>query len=374
MKINFLLGSLILKDHKTGVHFYYEHLIQQMICNNKFDFKISAYESYNSLKNRYKARIPYEKFLLTSFKLARLFTYFLPIEIFFGKANVYICDGLCPITLFKSKKIFIIHDLMVYLYPNNYSLLLRLYLKKFFSEIYKADHVIAVSEATKKDIVKILGVPPAKISVIYNGVEKKEINNDALSIRIKSLFSNKYLFYVGDFRENKNIISAVKGYAEYITKNRDENLYFYIVGNNKGKTYENINKYVIDNGLEDKVIFLGYVSETEKVLLYKNALAFLFVSYYEGFGVPIIEAMLYKTPVITSNCSSMKEIATENSAILVNPNNIQDIAYAIEKVQDISTREALIKNGIMVSKKYTWENSYNQLQALLESFGKMENR
>ena len=131
MKINFLVGSLVLRENKTGVHLYYDNIIQKCILNHISDLKISVYESYKSLSKRYLREIPYQQYLCTSFRFARVLTYFLPIELFFGCADIYICDGLSPKTLFKSKRVFVIHDLMVYLYPQNYTFAMKVYLKFF---------------------------------------------------------------------------------------------------------------------------------------------------------------------------------------------------------------------------------------------------
>ena len=175
MKINFLIGSLVLREKKTGVHLYYENIIQKYISNHVYNFSVSVYESYASLRKRYAKKIPYEPYLNTSFRFARFLTYFFPIEFFFGRSEIYICDGLSPKTLFKSKRVFVIHDLMVYLYPQNYTFLMKMYLRSFFERAAKeADLVITVSETTKRDVVRILGVPESRVSVVYNGVESYE--------------------------------------------------------------------------------------------------------------------------------------------------------------------------------------------------------
>lgn len=357
MKINFLVGSLVLRENKTGVHLYYDNIIQKCILNHISDLKISVYESYKSLCKRYLREIPYQQYLCTSFRFARVLTYFLPIELFFGRSDIYICDGLSPKTVFKSKRVFVIHDLMVYLYPQNYTFAMKVYLKSFFERAAEeADLVITVSETTKRDVISILGVPEDRISVVYNGVER-HYSKDDVRDEIYHLVEKKYFFYIGDFRDNKNVISAIRAFEKYSQRNED--IYFFLAGNPKGKNYEHIKEYVHTKGLSSKILFLGYVSNDEKVFLYEHAHAFLFVSLYEGFGVPIIEAMLYHTPVITSKCSSMCEIAVEGSALLVDPTNIEDICSAMKAISDPLVRERLINQGRMIAARYTWDASYH---------------
>lgn len=360
MKINFLLGSLMFRKKKTGVHLYYYNLLLRYAKEYTDNYCISVYDCKSNVRPYIKKDFyGHVKF---SSKFVRILLYFIPVELIFGKSDVYVCDGLSPLTIFESKKIFVIHDLMVYLYPENYSFIKRCYLKYFFRHIHKADLVIAVSRQTQNDIVRLLHYPEEKIRVVYNGVEKttETQNNIKLSIDAKK----KYLFYIGDFRKNKNVINALKAYEMYISNTSDDIL-FYIAGNRKGHEYEILKKYILEKGLENKVIFLGYITEDEKALLFKNANAFIFVSLYEGFGVPIIEAMSYGIPVITSNCSSMKEIACENSALLVNPQNVVEIADAIEKVQDVKVRQRLVYNGYRIASKFTWDNAYEQFRNVI---------
>lgn len=358
MVINFLVGNLILRKNKTGVHLFHESIIRKFINAQESytDIKISTFGNKRN-KEKEIEFFSFHRFLLFSNKITRILSYFMPIEFFFGKADVYICDGLIPITLHKSCKVAVIHDLMVKIYPQNYKFLMKLYLNYYFFCAKRADYIIAVSNTTKKDIVKYLGVEERKIKVIYNGIELLNIKEKLKSIEnIRFDIRKKYLFYIGDLRKNKNLISAIKGFALYAKTNFDA--IFYIAGN-KNHEYKKLYNYVREHNLSHRVFFLGYVNDAEKFMLYKNAFAFLFVSYYEGFGVPILEAMACETPVISSNCSSMKEIA-EQAAILVEPDDVEEIAKAIHKLDDFLLRKSYIKKGKILTEIYTWDHSYHQ--------------
>lgn len=362
MKINFLIGKLIFRRRKTGVHVFHENILKEYIKRNReIPFFISAFTFF---KKKYKSD-PLYPFTCFKSKLVEIILYFLPIEIFFGKSDVYICDGFIPHTYYSSKKVAVVHDLMVKRYPENYKWIMKLYLYYYFYSIKRADVIIAVSETTKRDIVKYLKIELEKIYVVYNGIN---LNRSEIKIeKTENVLSKKYLFYIGDMRRNKNLLSAIKGFEKYIQDENDSEMSFYIAGSKKNE-YDNLYDYVKKKNIEKRVKFLGYVNENEKVLLYKNAFALLFVSYYEGFGIPILEAMFYEVPIITSDCSAMKEIAG-NAAVLVNPKDIQEISYAISQLNNSKTRLMYIDKGRKRVRKFTWENSYKQFYKVLQVIG-----
>lgn len=363
MKINFLIGSLILRNNKTGVHLFYENLVRKFILNNEYNIKISVYETKKSLKKRYKNKIPFFQYLNFSFKLSRLLVYFLPVEIFFKRSDVYICDGIIPWTFFKGYKIAVVHDLMVFKYPQNYSIIKKIYLKYYFWQIkYKADYIITVSETTKKDIIKYLGVKSEKIGIVYNGINKPLEIETIKNIKGYSL-NVKYFFSIGECRPNKNFLTAIKAFAKYKEQYKDE-VFLYLAGNNDTKYGNYLKQYVKEVGLLDSVIFLGYISEIEKISLYKYAKVFIFVSEYEGFGVPIIEAMNYGVPVITTKSSSLSEIA-KDAAILVEYNDEEAIKNALYDLNNNNKWNFYKEYGKKYCKRFSWDNAYRQFSNIL---------
>ncbi|NFH70316.1 glycosyltransferase family 4 protein [Clostridium botulinum] len=364
MKINFLNGNLIIRKNKSGVHFFHENIMRGLIKNG-INLKTSFFNftNKNTLLLEEKENNWIKDNIIQNKYLPRILTYILPIEFFFGKSDIYICDGWIPITICKSKKIAIVHDLMSKIYPENYSLIMKLYLSLFFVQVKKADRIIAVSDTTKKDIIKYLNISANKIDVVYNGVNLKYIKSiESDKSRININLNRKYILYIGEMRKNKNLISAIKAFELYCSIN-DDKCYFYIAGK-KSYEYENIINYIKNKPIKNRIIFLGYISEKEKIKLYKNSFAFIFISLYEGFGIPILEAMACKTPVITSDCSSMKEIA-DGSALLVSPTNINEICKMIEKLNDERFRKNIIKLGNLCVKKYQWKDSVSKFEKIL---------
>lgn len=363
--VSFLNGHLILREHKTGVHYFHEYVTKKIafMSNKKYKLKVSFFDRN---KEHYKEMKKKENKWITSYveisNAPRILSYILPIEFFFGKHDLYFCDGLFPHTLHKSKKVCLVHDLMVKIYPENYSLIRRAYLNLFFSKLKKADLILAVSENTKRDIMKYYHIPAAKIIVCYNGVnEKKEIfkSNKPTSFNIH----RKYLFYVGDMRKNKNLVRTVQGFLNFCEENKVKDLYFYIAGK-KSNDYQQICEILKKSKYGKQVKFLGYISGNDKEILYQNCESVVLLSLYEGFGMPIVEGMQYYKPVITSNCSSMKEVG-EGATVLADPKSIKDISRAIG---DIYFKRFVVDKAIYDKKlaKYNFDNVAEIINSAIE--------
>ncbi len=361
-KVNFLTGGLILRGNRTGVHEYHYRLVREAVKSGRYEISVSAFGSRKNLSRFAKGEI-FDGLVRYSFWFARALAYIFPIELFFGRSDVYICDGLVPLTLFRSKKVAVIHDLMVKKFKDFYSPLMRTYLNLYFWQCRRADVIIVNSESTKRDVIDILGIDEGRI---YNGYAGCKYVESVRDISSKPLNNSKgpYLLYVGDMRPNKNLLNAIKGYRAALDSMPE--LRFIIAGSKTGQ-YKILAEYVSASGVDEKVEFAGYVSEEEKTALYKGAYAFLFVSLYEGFGSPIVEAGLLGTPVITSNTSSMKEIA-EGVSILVDPRDTGEIAKAILSLRDERLRQKIITRQREQYSKFTWSATARNLFLAIDSF------
>lgn len=363
----FLNGHLILREHKTGVHYFHE-IVTRKIAQLDKSYRISVaffdHDGEHTSLMRKTNNKWVEEYSRICRRAPRILSYLLPIEMFFGKNDVYFCDGLFPHTFFKSKKICLVHDLMVKIYPQNYSILKRIYLELFFSKLKKADAIVCVSETTKKDIIRFYGVDPEKIVVCYNGIDEKQGYPSTLKLDDNSIDVTKnYLLYVGDMRKNKNLINTVKGFLMNVERYNNNDLYFYIAGKKNGE-FESIKKIVESSPYGNQVKFLGYISDGDKMKLYLSAKAIVLLSYYEGFGMPIIEGIQYGKPVITSNCSSMKEIG-EGIVLLADPNSPEDICETIHKIQsgEYEIDAEQYENAL---KKYTFDNVAQTINHIIE--------
>lgn len=366
-KVCFLNGHLILREHKTGVHYFHEYVTQRIaLKDKKYDLKVAFFDKKNEhskelQKQENKWLVPFVKINKNA---PRILSYIFPIEFFFGVNKVYLCDGLFPHTLCRAKRICIVHDLMVRIYPQNYSFIKKIYLELFFSKLKKADLIIAVSETTKKDIIKYYRVPEEKILVCYNGVNTKKTINEINNLRDTSIDINKkFLFYLGDMRKNKNLPNTVKGFLNFCDTNNVNDLFFYIAGK-KNDDYPNVLNELRGSAHANQVKFLGYISDNEKELLYRKCECVVLLSLYEGFGMPIVEGMSYYKPIITSNCSSMEEVGRD-AVVLADPENINDIGRAIGDVY----YKKFVVNKDLYGKKlemYNFDNVASIINAAIE--------
>lgn len=355
MKINFLTGSLALRSKRTGVHEVHRSLLRQWATGHPkdWDYTVSCLSGKPDMQDSFpETQFPeFKQAVRYSSSFVRVLAYFLPIELFFGRSDVYVCDGFVPHTIHAAKKVAFIHDMMFKKYPENYSILRSLFLRVYLHSCRRADRIIAVSESTKKDVVEYLDYPADKIDVVYNSflpsAAAPKIPDDALR-------NSKYLFYIGDMRRNKNLKNAIEAFR--LARKRDNDLVFYIAGSKTGE-YEDLVSLVEEYGMTSCVKFLGYVSEEEKAMYYKYAFALLFVSADEGFGLPIIEAAYYGTPVVTSNVSAMDEIG-KGKCLTVDPFDCEQIANAILSLEDTDVRSRVVSLQNELVDRFTPDKSY----------------
>ncbi|MFC1653808.1 glycosyltransferase family 4 protein [Patescibacteria group bacterium] len=266
----------------------------------------------------------------------------IPIEIFLKKVDIFHSwDWYTPGSN-KASLVTTIHDLTSIKYPQDTNPEITAQHKRSLQWVKKeAKAIIAVSEATKKDAIELLGIDEQKIHVIYEALpeEQKIKENKIISKKVKEKFKLNlpYFITVASQEPRKNLNRIIKAFKPF---NKKYNLV--LVGKSGFDQIEN----------HEGVIKTGYVSDDELAALYKNASCMVYTSLYEGFGLPILEAFYHKTPVVTSNISSMPEVSG-NAAVLVNPLSFEEITKGIEKA--ISQRSKFTDNGSKQLKKFSWD-------------------
>jgi glycosyltransferase involved in cell wall biosynthesis len=256
-----------------------------------------------------------------------------------------------------------IHDLKYLLFPG--------FFKNSFKMMYytwiirrgarQAESIIAISASTKKDLIS-LGVPAGKITVIHESVTLPAELVHRNSTLPAAIGSRPYLFFVGDNRPHKNISRIIASYQAIMKRlgEASPSLVF------AGAHFENLRARYANSALSRKLIFLGVVTEETLVNLYRGAIALVYPSLYEGFGLPILEAMSLGVPVITSDCSSLPEVAG-NAAILVNPRDINQLIEAmISVIQCKSDRQVLKRRGIRRAQEFSWDKAARKTLDLYE--------
>ncbi len=287
------------------------------------------------------------------------------------KADLVILPGI-TLYLFKiAQTIYFHHDLIEYHIPNQkwYKLFFR---KMVFPITLKlADRIVSVSKNTAEDIKKIFGISEEKISVIYNGVNVdlfRRLQRDEAKQYIAEKYNilDDFILYIGTLTlPQKNLLRLVDAYNSLVKRGRQEKL---VMVGEKGKDAYLIFKRVEELDLTDKIIFAGYIPDDDLPFFYNSASVFCFPSIYEGFGLPVLEAMACGCPVVTSNSSSLPEVAGD-AALLVNPGNAEEIGEALYRlIVDKQLRNNCINKGLEQVKKFSWYESSKKLFNLINSF------
>ena len=234
-----------------------------------------------------------------------------------------------------------------------------------YKEIAASDAVIvAVSEHTKRDFMEHFGVAPSRLEVIPEGVDRRfapASETEVEGVRGRHRLEKPYLFFVGTLEYRKNVIGMMEAYRLLREAGLDLEL---VLAGVPGWAYSEIEAALEANPERRGIRMLGYAPREDLPGLYSGALCFLFPSHYEGFGLPVLEAMACGTPVVTSNSSSLPEVAGD-AALLVDPDDPAAIAAAVrEIVEDEGTREKLVEAGRSRAATFTWESAARRTLAL----------
>ena len=235
----------------------------------------------------------------------------------------------------------------------------------------RATRVLTVSESSKRDILRFVDIPAEKIDVIYNayderfGVEPRE--EDVIRVRERYQLHDEFVLYAGNVKPHKNLERLIQAF-DLVRKRGLPNLKLVLIGDDISK-YAALRRAVHSHQLHKYVRFLGYLPEETLAVMYRLAAVFVFPSLYEGFGLPPLEAMASGTPVVTSNVSSLPEVAGD-AAILVDPYNPQAIADGIERVLcDESLRRELRMKGLARARQFSWEDSVRRVREIYGEAG-----
>jgi len=243
--------------------------------------------------------------------------------------------------------------------------------------VKNAKKVLTISKSSKNDIIKEYRIPSSKVFVTYPGI-KEVLSLEPRVYGMKQIQSkygvgDKFILFVGTLQPRKNIVRLIEAFSKVLDTNKNElitkDLELVIIGK-KGWLYEEILGTPKSLGIEERVKFLEDVNNDDLTLFYKNAVCFVLPSLYEGFGLPIIEAMQHNCPVITSNVSSLPEVGGD-ACLYMNPEDSADIADKIEKlISNEKLRKELIEKGKKQVAKFSWEKTAKETLAVLEEVAK----
>jgi len=259
-----------------------------------------------------------------------------------------------PFVTFGAKKIVTVHDMSFYLFPKFHLPIKKIYFKFFISKSTKfADTLVCISKSCLEDLKKYF-IIKVSTEIIPHGRDTRFVpivDFDSIE-KVKLQFGlYKYFLFIGTIEPRKNIHNLLKSYKNILAEYPEYKL---VIVGKKGWYFDNIFQFISENNLSEKVIFTGYISEYEKLMLINGAKIFIYPSMYEGFGIPVLEAISCGIPTITSNVSSLPEVGGD-AVLLIDPCESVQIENAIKKLlKDNVLYELLKKRSIEQSIKFDW--------------------
>ena len=352
--------------HGTGIGTYTENVLANLLNIDK----TNDYLLYWSGNNYSYFKKNNCKIVMTSKKHQRFFqNHYFPKNLNSENIDLYHVpqNGIGLIPDINCPKVVTIHDLIPYIMPETVG---KGYLMKFLKEmphiIENSNGIITVSEFSKRDILRFFPIDPNKIHVTplaanskFKPLDKQVCKN---LIKEKYNISSDFLLYMGGFSDRKNVHSLIEAFSK-LYKNIDEDISLVLLGSYRDSSQKLVN-LVNSLGMEDHIIFAGFIPEDDVPVFYNASIGFVYPSFYEGFGLPPLEAMHCGTPVITSNLTSIPEVVGD-SGILINPYNINELIDAMGNlVTNRSLQDELSLKGLNKSKEFSWESTaINTLKA-----------
>ena len=370
-------ASRAFEKERTGIEEYSYQLIKNLAMMDLKSHQIFLYARKNlvidfDLPDNFKLKIISPNKFWTQIGLAS--------EMLRNKIDVLFVPAYAVPQIHPSETVVTIHGLEYKYFPECYSLKERMILEiNTKLSIKLASKIIVPSENTKKDLIKFYGVEEGKINVVYHGVNSnwskgfspKVKQNNLVQIRAEAL-TPKIEFnvlFLGRLEKRKNIVNLVKAFELFKNQLRRRHSgmspsQLILVGK-AGFGFEEIKTTIQESQFKKDIILKDYISESEKEELYQNADLFILPSFYEGFGLPVLEAMSYGVPVVCSNTSSLPEVAG-GAALLIDPNNIQEISEAMSKVfSNSDLKNKMIEKGFENIRRFSWEKCVRETMEVL---------
>lgn len=368
MKLKLLIDSISLLSPLTGIGRYTYEIAK--LIEQKKNFECSYFYGYYSKKllhpstgkdvkliksfivrNKLLKKI-IRKFLRTSSK------FFAPTFDIYWQPNFIPNDGI------KAKKIVTsVHDFSFIIYKSYHPKERIEYFEKyFFKNILRSDMLITGSEFSKQEILERLDFQEDRIKVIYHGIDHNlfKVYND---LNVHFDLPEKFIFSVGSIEPRKNLLGLLKAYNLLEEKLKEE--YKLVLAGFKG--WENNEIMELINKDKDNIHYLGFITDVELAKVYNLSTCFIFPSFYEGFGLPVLESMACGTPVVCSNSSSLPEVGGD-AVVYCDPKNEEDIKDKIKIVlDDEELRQNMIHKGLQRTKEFSWEKSASEHIKLFEN-------
>ncbi len=353
-------GCLSISDNrlKVGVYRMTNSFLRELslIDKRNFYYLYSFQAIPKSILKKFSSRVE-NKIIKPSWGWMRIW---LPLELQRHKVDVFLgFSQALPKLPSQTAGIVFVHDLTFHKYPKWFPKSLSKLKDNTKKAVLSAQKIIAVSQSTRNELVKIYDISRSKIEVIYEGLEL--ISSKPHNLRIKK----PYLLYVGTFKQSKNIPNIIKAFTQFALKNTEYT--FVLAGSDYWLDPEIMNTISLSPA-KNNIKIMGFVSDNILAGLYSNASVFISPSYSEGFGLTFLEAAKFKIPIITSRRGSIPEVLG-NGASYVDPNDISMIVESIVRIlNDGIYRKKLINDASAHIKKFSYRKSANKLLQIINSY------
>ncbi|MBI3963604.1 MAG: glycosyltransferase family 4 protein, partial [Candidatus Kerfeldbacteria bacterium] len=355
------------KGEQAGVGHYTTYLVRNLLALDTkneyvlfFDYRVTSIKEFErpNVRIQYFPFSQYKRYLPIAYSHMLISAYLAryKLDVYHSPAN--------PIALlYGGPSVLTVHDLAIYhnpdWFPGYQKFSTRVLVPR---SIRKARRIIAVSEFTRNDVSKIFRVPKRKIVVIPEGVIRERSQFSGERIRRRYHLKKRYALFVGTIEPRKNLTKLVEAFKFFLTDkaNTHPDDFQLVLAGAQGWKQEHVFKYIKSLRMSRSVRYLGYVPHAHKIALIKHAACFVFPSLYEGFGLPVLEAMSQGVPVITSDVSSLPEVVG-NGAVLMDPRKTTDMTQALKAVLlNPSYATGVAKLGLERSKQFSWRKAAEQ--------------
>ncbi len=357
-------------EQRTGIEEYSYQVIKHLRGPLK-DHQVVLY-----LRKKQGSRIDFElpeKWRIKVINFTRLWTQLgLALEMLRNPVDVLFIPAHIAPWIHPKKTIVAIHGLEYEFMPEAYSFWEKFYMRFSIKKSCRwAEKIIAVSKNTRKDLKKLYGVPEEKIKVIYEGYDKncqfptcladRQISDSQEKSEIQNY--KPYLLFIGRLEKRKNIEGIIAAFE--ILKGKYKIPHQLVLAGKPGYGWEDIARKLESSSYKKDIILTGFIDEAKKGKLFQEADIFLFPTFYEGFGLPILEAQASGVPVISSNVSSLPEV-TGDGALYASPKEPSLIAEVASKlINDRELRDAIIRKGYKNLERFSWERCSEEIAGLL---------
>ncbi len=354
--------------NKTGIGWYSHNILKRIIDSDEINIKATAFDFLGREgKKEYLEEVNFgNQIINTKFhgRAYKALGRIVPIKydnVFKGGDIYHFLNYTAP-PISKNKKIIInIYDMIYKKYPKTIKRLSKFLLENYLKDsVHRVDKIITISQSSKKDILEYFDLDENKIAIIPPGIDFELFNQtplekELLEVRRKYSLPDKFFLSLGTIAPHKNLKTVFKAYS--ILSKEIRNDYKLVVAGGVGWKAKDILQMPAELGIENDVFYTGYFSEEDKPILYKLSKAFVFPSFYEGFGMPVLEALASGIPTITANNSSLKE-AGGDAALYVDAGNAGAIAEKLENIVDNDAFcEENIEKGKVYAQNFSWDTA-----------------